>query len=75
MKQSVNQLLNFFKNHKYGKPSLILLIIGLVAVGTMSIRSMMQEEPIALSNVATAISAGRVVRIEELQGSDTLIIH
>ncbi|MBK9602409.1 MAG: ATP-dependent zinc metalloprotease FtsH [Anaerolineales bacterium] len=75
MKQSVNQLLNFFKNHKYGKPSLILLIIGLVAVGTMSIRSMMQEEPIALSNVAAAISAGRVVRIEELQGSDTLIIH
>ncbi|MBP8047983.1 MAG: AAA family ATPase, partial [Anaerolineales bacterium] len=41
----------------------------------MSIRSMMQEEPIALSNVAAAISAGRVVRIEELQGSDTLIIH
>lgn len=75
MKQSVNQLLNFFKNHKYGKPSLILLIIGLVAVGTMSIQSMMQKEPIALSNVAAAISAGRVEGIEELQGSNTLVIH
>ncbi|MFN8383178.1 MAG: ATP-dependent zinc metalloprotease FtsH [Anaerolineales bacterium] len=75
MKQSVNQLLDFFKNHKYGKPSLILLIIGMVAVGAMFVRSMMQEEPIALSNVAAAISAGRVVRIEELQDSDTLIIH
>lgn len=75
MKQSVNQLLNFFKNHKYGKPSLILLIIGLVAVGIMSIQSMMQKEPIALSNVAAAISAGRVEGIEELQGSNTLVIH
>ena len=75
MKQSVNQLLNFFKNHKYGKASLILLIIGLVAVGTMSIRSMMQKEPIALSNVAAAISAGQVEGIEELQGSNTLVIH
>ncbi len=75
MKQSVNQVLNFFKNHKYGKASLILLIIGLAAVGTMFVRSMMQEKPIALSNVAAAISAGRVVRIEELQGSNTLVIH
>jgi cell division protease FtsH len=75
MKQSVNQLLNFFKNHKYGKVSLLLLIIGLAAVGTMIIRSMTQEKPVALSNVAAAISAGRVEGIEELQGSNTLVIH
>jgi len=36
---------------------------------------MMQKEPIALSNVAAAISAGRVEGIEELQGSNTLVIH
>ncbi len=75
MKQSVNQLLNFIKNHKYGKASLILLIIGLAAVGTMFIRSMMQEEPVALSTVAAAISAGRVEGIEELQGNNTLVVH
>ena len=75
MKQSVNQVLEFFRKHKYGRISLILLLLGLIAVGAMSIRSMMQEKPVALSNVAAAISAGRVARIEELQGGDTLVIH
>lgn len=75
MKQSVNQVVEFFKNHKYGKPSLILLIIGLALVSTMLIRSMMEEKPVALSEVATAISAGQVVGVEELQGSDIVVIH
>ncbi|WKZ34210.1 MAG: ATP-dependent zinc metalloprotease FtsH [Anaerolineales bacterium] len=75
MKQSVNQILEFFRKHKYGRISLILLILGLVTVSGLLIRSMMQEKPVALSNVATAISAGQVVRIEEIQGGDILIIH
>ena len=33
MKQSVNQVLDFFKKHKYGRISLILLLLGLIAVG------------------------------------------
>lgn len=75
MKQSVNQILEFFRNHKYGRPSLILLLLGLTAISAMFINSLMQEKPVALSNIAAAISDGRVVRIEELQGSDTLVIH
>ncbi|MBN8582646.1 MAG: ATP-dependent zinc metalloprotease FtsH [Anaerolineae bacterium] len=75
MKQSVNLLLSFFKNHKYGKMSLVLLILVVVAGGAMLINSMMQEKPVALSNVAAAISAGKVVRIEEIQDSNTLVIH
>lgn len=75
MKQSVNQVMDFFKNHKYGRLSLTLLLLALVISGTMIINSMMQEEPIALSKVATAITDGQVVGIEELQGKDTLIIH
>ena len=75
MKQSVNQLLNFFRNHKYGRVSLILLLAGLAVFSTMFIRSLLEEKPVALSKVAAAISDGRVVRIEELQGSDTLVIH
>jgi cell division protease FtsH len=75
MKQSVNQVVNFFKNHKYGKLSLILLILGLVTLSAVLIRSLTEEKPIALSKAAAAISNGRVVRIEELQGSDTMIIH
>ena len=75
MKQSVNQILNFFKNHRYGKLSLVLLILVVVAGGAMLVNSMMQEKPIALSEVAAAISAGKVVRIEEVQDSNTLVIH
>lgn len=75
MKQSVNQILEFFRKHKYGRISLILLILGLVTVSALLIRSMIQEKPVSLSNVAAAISDGRVVRIEEIQGRDILIIH
>src|SRR5688572_20019078 len=75
MKQSVNQILDFFKNHKYGRVSLIVLLVGLVVFGTMLVRSILEEEPVALSEVAAAISAGQVMRIEELQGSDTVIIY
>jgi cell division protease FtsH len=75
MKQSVIQVLDFFKKHKYGRISLILLILGLVVVSALLIRSLMQEKPIALSDVAAAISAGRIEGIEELQDSDSVVIH
>jgi cell division protease FtsH len=75
MKQSVNQILNFFKNHQYGKFGLVLLILVVAASGTMLVNSLMQEKPVALSEVAAAISAEMVVRIEEVQDSNTLVIH
>jgi cell division protease FtsH len=75
MKQSVNQVVEFFKKHKYGKLSLGLIILGLGVVSAMLVRSFMEEEPIALSKAAEAISAGRVERIEEMQDSDIVIIH
>lgn len=75
MKQSVNQVVEFFRKHKYGRLSLALLMLGLVIVGAMLYRSLTEPKPIALSEAAAAISAGRVVRIEELQGSDTIVIH
>jgi cell division protease FtsH len=75
MKQSVNQILNFFKHHRYGKISLVLLILVVAAGGAMLVNSLMQEKPVALSEVAAAISAGKVVRIEEVQDSNTLVIH
>src|SRR5688572_29626936 len=74
MKQSVNQVLEFFKNHKYGRLSLFLLFVGLIAIGAVFARSTMEEKPVALSDVAVAISAGNVIRIEESPGSDTLTI-
>lgn len=75
MKQSVNQVLNFFKNHKYGRLSLAVIFLALVVFGSMYVSSMMEEKPVALSQVAAAISDGQVVGIEKLQGSDTLIVH
>ncbi|HET7142839.1 MAG TPA: ATP-dependent zinc metalloprotease FtsH [Anaerolineales bacterium] len=75
MKQSVNQMVEFFRKHKYGRLSLTILFFGLVVFGVMFIRSMMEEKPVALSVAAAAISAGRVKGIEELQGSNTLVIH
>jgi len=75
MKQSVNQILVFFRKHKYGRISMVLLLLALIVLSTLFIRSITQEKPVALSVVAAAISDGRVVSIEELQGSDTVIIH
>ena len=75
MKQSVNQVVEFFKKHKYGRASLVLIILGLVIISAMFIRSLMEEKPIALSKIAAAISAGRVERIEEMQDSDIVVVH
>jgi len=75
MKQSVIQILDFFKKHKYGRMSLILLLIGLIAFGTVLLRSKPQEDPIPLSQVAAAISAGKVVKVQDSQNSGSLTIH
>jgi cell division protease FtsH len=75
MKQSVNQVLEFIKKHKYGRLSLALLLLGLVVISAIFIRAGAEEKPIALSEVAASITDGQVIRIEELQGSDTLVVH
>lgn len=75
MKQSVTQILDFFKKHKYGRTSLVLLLIGLVAVAAALARSKPQPEPIPLSEVAAAISAGQVVKVEDSQNSGITTIY
>ena len=63
MKQSVSQILDFFKKHKYGKMTLALVIVGTIIAGTLFFTSKPKEEPIPLSEVAAAISAGQVIRM------------
>jgi cell division protease FtsH len=75
MKQSVNQLLDFFKKHKYGRISLLILVTGLLISGMILFQSKPKAEPIALSEVATAISAGDVAKIEDSQELGVLTIH
>ncbi len=65
MKQSLIQVVDFFKKHKFGRISLVLLLTGLVISSTLLFRSGMQEKPIPISEVATAISAGQVIGIKD----------
>ena len=75
MKQSIIQILDFFKKHKYGRLSAIALLAVLIFASAFYIRSMQQEKPLALSEVAGAISAGRVARIEDSPESGNLTIY
>ncbi|HLF75489.1 MAG TPA: ATP-dependent zinc metalloprotease FtsH [Anaerolineales bacterium] len=75
MKQSINQLLDFFKKHKYGRMSLALFLAGIVLLSAVLFQSKQQEEPVALSEVAAAISAGQVVKVEDTQDGSSLTIY
>ena len=75
MKQSVTQILDFFKKHKYGKLTLALLVIGVVAIGALLLTAKPEPAPIPLSKVAAAISAGEVTKIEDNQETGTLTIY
>lgn len=75
MKQSVHHILDFFKNHKYGRVSLMGLLAGLFVFSTMLFQSKPKDEPIALSEVAMAISGGQVAKIEDSQENGELTIY
>ena len=75
MKPSDNQILDFFKKHKYGKLTLALLVLGVIAGGTLLFRSNPEPQPIALSKVAAAITAGKVTRIEDNPETGRLTIY
>jgi cell division protease FtsH len=75
MKQSVTQILDFFKKHKYGKLSLALLALAVLVSGSFYLRSKTQQDPIPLSDVASAISAQKVDRVEDSRFSGMLTIH
>jgi hypothetical protein len=75
MKQPVSQIRDFFKKHKHGRMVLALLLILVVMSSALLYRPKPEEEPIALSEVATAISAGEIMRIEDSQDSGILTIY
>lgn len=75
MKQSVNMILEYIKKHKWSRVGLVLTLAGLVIAGVLIFQSRMREEPIPLSGVAEAISAGRVLKVEDTQGSGKLTVY
>jgi cell division protease FtsH len=76
MKQSINQIITFFKTHRFGKPALAIILTGLIVTSVLYFRSGTQPEPIPLSEVASAISAGDVTRIEDsLEAGKLTIVY
>src|SRR5215203_4855190 len=75
MKQSVTQILDFFKKHKYGRLIFAVLVVALIVTSGLALRTKVQEKPIPLSQVAAAISAERVVKIDDSQYNGLITIH
>ncbi|MGE5462180.1 MAG: ATP-dependent zinc metalloprotease FtsH [Syntrophothermus sp.] len=75
MKQSVTQLLDFFKKHKYGKLSMVLLVIAVLLTGASLLRSKTDGKPIPLSDVAADISAQRIIRVEDSPNTGTVNLY
>lgn len=75
MKQSVTQILDFFKKHKYGKVSLVVLILSALLASTLMLTTKTKEDPIPLSEVATAISERRVLRVEDSRYTGTITVY
>jgi cell division protease FtsH len=75
VKQSVTQILDFFKNHKYGKLSLAVILLGMLIASAVLVRSRTQQQVMPLSDVASAISAGRVQRIQDSRLNGTLTVY
>ena len=74
MKQSVTQILDFFKKHKYGKLSLVLLFLGILIASVFLMNTRSAQDPIPLSEVAAAISAHNVKRVEDSRYTGTITV-
>ena len=75
MKHSLSQLVEFFKKHKLGRLSLALGFVGLIVGGALFVQSSRRPQPIALSEVAAAIAAGQVVKVEDTQDGAVVTLH
>jgi cell division protease FtsH len=74
MKQSLDK---FFNKYKYGRLGLALLVAAVILSAAILYPRYRQqdEKPIALSEVAGAISAGRVLKIEDTPDSGQLTVY
>src|SRR5512146_51660 len=75
MRETTLRILDFFKNHKYGKWTLLGIVLLLAIVGTLMFRAQPQDKSISLSDLAAEISAGHVMRVEDSQDSGTLTVY
>jgi cell division protease FtsH len=66
---------DFFKKNKYARVGVAVLFVGLIISSILFARQSAQEEPIPLSQVAAAVSAGQVVKIEDAPEKGSVTIH
>ncbi len=74
MKQSVTQILDFFKKHKYAKLSLAVVLLATLITSALLVNTRSAEDPIPLSAVASAISAQQVQRVEDSRYTGTITV-
>ncbi len=75
MKETAIRILSFFKDHKYGKWTLLGIVLLIALVGVLIFRAQPPDPSISLTDVASAIAAGRVTRIEDSQDSGSLTVY
>ncbi|MFO7584060.1 MAG: ATP-dependent zinc metalloprotease FtsH [Anaerolineales bacterium] len=75
MKKTKNTIMAFIKKHRWSQVSLAIVLVSLVVAGILIFQSRTRQEPLPLSSLAEAISAGQVLRIEDTLKSGTLTVY
>jgi cell division protease FtsH len=75
MKEAVARIIGYLRTHKYAAWTLTGVLVLLAAAGAVLLWTQPQEKSIPLSDVASAISGGRVMRIEDSQDTGSLTIY
>lgn len=75
MKQPENTIMAFFKKYRWSRVGLAFVLVGLVVAGFLIFQYQTRPEPLPLSSLAEAISAGRVLRIEDTLKSGALTVY
>src|SRR6185436_19706766 len=65
MKESMVKVLDFFKKNKFGRVGVVVLFAVLIVSGILFFNQTPGEKPVPLSQVAEAVSAGQVTKIED----------
>jgi cell division protease FtsH len=75
MKQPENTIMAFVKKYRRTRVGLAFVLVGLVIAGVLIFQYQTRPEPLPLSSVAEAISAGQVLRIEDTLKSGALTVY
>ena len=75
MKESKVKMLDFFKKNKFGRVGVAVLFVVLVVSSILFFSQSPSEKPVPLSQVAVAVSAGQVTKIEDSPERGTATIH